>query len=154
FETIAEVLGTSEWPAWPARLRHPESPDVEAFARQHQRTVRFHAFLQDLAESQFAAAAGSAAQHGLSLGFYRDLAIGAAPDGAEAWSSQDRLMSGVSIGAPPDPFSLQGQIWSLPPPDPIAMRRDGFAAFSDLLAANMRHAGALRIDHVMGLRRL
>jgi glycogen operon protein len=154
FETIAEVLGTSQWLAWPSGLRHPESPDVAAFARQHQRTVQFHAFLQTLADRQFAAAAGSAAEHGLSLGLYRDLAVGAAPDGAEAWSAQDRLMHGVSVGAPPDPFSANGQIWSLPPPDPVAMRSDGFSAFSDLLVANMRHAGALRIDHVMGLRRL
>ena len=90
----------------------------------------------------------------MSLGFYRDLAVGAAPDGAEAWSAQDTLMHGVSVGAPPDPFAAQGQIWCLPPPDPVAMRRDGYAAFNELLVANMRHAGALRIDHVMGLRRL
>ena len=63
-------------------------------------------------------------------------------------------MRGVSIGAPPDPFSAGGQVWGLPPPDPLAMRRDGYSAFNDLLIANMRHAGALRIDHVMGLRRL
>jgi glycogen operon protein len=116
--------------------------------------VRFHAFLQDLADRQLAAAAQSAARDGLSLGFYRDLAVGAAPDGAEAWSAQDTLMQGASVGAPPDPFSAHGQIWSLAPPDPVAMRRDGFSAFNDLLSANMRHAGALRIDHVMGLRRL
>ena len=63
-------------------------------------------------------------------------------------------MRGVSVGAPPDPFSANGQIWCLPPPDPVAMRRDGYASFNELLVANMRHAGALRIDHVMGLRRL
>lgn len=63
-------------------------------------------------------------------------------------------MHGVSVGAPPDPFSFHGQIWSLPPPDPVAIRGDGFSAFNSLLVANMRHAGALRIDHVMGLRRL
>ncbi|HEX3573333.1 MAG TPA: glycogen debranching protein GlgX [Rhodopila sp.] len=154
FEAIAEVLGTPHWQAWPTELRHPESAAVAAFARAHRDLVRFHAFLQDLAESQLRAAAGSAARDGLSLGFYRDLAVGAAPDGAEAWSAQDTLMHGVSVGAPPDPFSAQGQIWCLPPPDPVAMRRDGFQAFNDLLVANMRHAGALRIDHVMGLRRL
>ena len=85
---------------------------------------------------------------------YRDLAVGTAPDGAEAWSAQDSLMHGVSVGAPPDPIATQGQNWSLPPPDPLAMRGDGFTAFRELLTANMRHAGALRIDHVMGLRRL
>jgi glycogen operon protein len=150
FEAITEILGTSDWPDWPAELRHPESAGVAAFAAQHHQTVAFHAFLQDLADQQLAAAA----RNDLSLGFYRDLAVGAAPDGAESWSAQDTLMRGVSVGAPPDPFSVQGQVWCLPPPDPVAMRRDGYTAFNELLAANMRHAGALRIDHVMGLRRL
>jgi 4-alpha-glucanotransferase len=150
FETIAESLGTTNWQAWPAELRHPENPEVAAFARQHDDLLQFHAHLQILADQQFAAAARST----LSLGFYRDLAVGAAPDGAEAWSAQDTLMHGVSVGAPPDPFATQGQIWSLPPPDPVAMRRDGFRAFNALLSANMRHAAALRIDHVLGLRRL
>jgi glycogen debranching enzyme GlgX/4-alpha-glucanotransferase len=150
FETIVEILGTTDWQAWPSDLRHPENPAVAAFARQHDDLVQFHAFLQILADQQLAAAARS----GLSLGFYRDLAVGAAPDGAEAWSAQDTLMHRVSVGAPPDPFSTQGQIWSLPPPDPVAMRRDGFRAFNDLLTANMRHAAALRIDHVLAMRRL
>ncbi|HYZ23431.1 MAG TPA: glycogen debranching protein GlgX [Rhodopila sp.] len=154
FSAIADVLGTSEWPGWPAELRHPTSPAVTRFAEQHRETVNFHAFAQGVAERQLAAAASAAAEAGLSLGFYRDLAVGAAPDGAEAWSAQDTLMFGVSVGAPPDPFSAGGQIWLLPPPDPVAMRQDGYAAFDELLVANMRHAGALRIDHVMGLRRL
>jgi glycogen debranching enzyme GlgX len=154
FETIAETLGTSDWLKWPAELRHPNDPGVAAYIGQHRETLEFHAFLQRLADEQLASAADSARRDGLSLGFYRDLAVGAAPDGAEAWSAQDTLMHGVSVGAPPDPFSANGQIWCLPPPDPVAMRRDGFTAFNELLVANMRHAGAMRIDHVMGLRRL
>lgn len=154
FEAIAAALGTSHWQAWPAGLRHPEAAGVAAFAAEHRDTVRFHVFLQILAERQLAAAAAAADRGGLSLGFYRDLAVGAAPDGAEAWSNQDALMMGVSAGAPPDPFSAGGQVWGLPPPDPGAMRREGYASFHQLLAANMRHAGALRIDHVMGLQRL
>jgi glycogen operon protein len=154
FEAIAETLGTSNWLDWPAELRHPADPGVTAFVAQHPDAVAFHAFLQRLADQQLADAAASASRNGLSIGFYRDLAVGAAPDGAEAWSAQDTLMHGVSVGAPPDPFATQGQIWCLPPPDPIAMRRDGYTAFRELLVANMRHAGALRIDHVMGLRRL
>jgi glycogen debranching enzyme GlgX/4-alpha-glucanotransferase len=154
FEAIASVLGTSHWQQWPANLRHPVDPGVARFAAEHRDLVRFHVFLQTLADQQLAAAAEAAEKGGLSLGFYRDLAVGAAPDGAEAWSNQDYLMHGVSVGAPPDPFATSGQIWSLPPPDPIAMRRDGYASFHELLVANMRHAGALRIDHAMGLQRL
>jgi glycogen debranching enzyme GlgX/4-alpha-glucanotransferase len=154
FQTIAQVLDGSDWSQWPAELRHPEHPAVAAFAAKHEDAVQFNGFLQGLADSQLASAAAAAKRDGLSLGFYRDLAVGAAPDGAEAWSAQDTLMQGVSVGAPPDPFSANGQIWCLPPPDPVAMRRDGYAGFNELLVANMRHAGALRIDHVMGLRRL
>ena len=154
FNTIAEILCNSDWMTWPARLRHPENPGVAEFAAEHFEIIAFHAWMQNLADQQFAGAAESARRDGLSLGFYRDLAVGAAPDGAEAWSAQDTLMHGVSVGAPPDPFSAQGQVWGLPPPNPVAMRRDGFSAFNELLVANMRHAGALRIDHVMGLRRL
>ncbi len=151
FETIAALRGSSDWQGWPADLRHPAGSGVAAFAAEHRDTVRFHVFLQTLADRQLAAAADNS---GLALGFYRDLAVGAAPDGAEAWSNQDALMLGVSVGAPPDPFAAAGQIWSLPPPDPMAIRRDGYASLHELLVANMRHAGALRIDHVMGLQRL
>ncbi|MGL5115874.1 MAG: 4-alpha-glucanotransferase, partial [Beijerinckiaceae bacterium] len=73
---------------------------------------------------------------------------------AEAWAGQERFATGVSIGAPPDPFSPVGQVWNLPAPDPMALKRDGYRAFGRMLAANMRHAGALRIDHAMGLSRL
>ena len=154
YQTIAEVLGSSDWLRWPAELRHPDDPAVAAFAARHSESIELHAFAQRLADHQLAAAAASARGDGLGLGFYRDLAVGAAPDGAEAWSAQDTLMQGMSIGAPPDPFATLGQNWCLPPPDPVAMRRDGYNSFRELLVANMRHAGALRIDHVMGLRRL
>ncbi len=99
-------------------------------------------------------AAQDARAAGLSLGFCRDLAIGAAPDGAESWSRAGSFVDGFSIGAPPDAFSREGQNWGLPPPNPIDMEKSGGADFAALLRANMRHAGALRIDHVMGLARL
>lgn len=119
-----------------------------------ERGIRFQMYLQFLAERQLAAAAARAGAAGLSLGLLRDLAIGAAPDGAEAAANAGLLARGVSVGAPPDPFSAEGQIWGLPPPNPLALAQDGFAAFAALLEANMRHAGGLRIDHVMGLSRL
>lgn len=154
FEAIAAAQQSTHWQCWPEPLRHPDSPRVARFADEHANEIRFHSFLQFLADKQLASASDVARQAGLRLGFYRDLAVGAAPDGAEAWSRQDALMQGVSVGAPPDLFSAEGQIWSLPPPDPFAMAREGYAGFASLLAANMRHAGALRIDHVMAIERL
>ncbi len=146
FEALSEVC-PGPWQAWPAHLRDPAT----ALAAADPAACAFHAWLQFLCDRQLGrAAAGS----GLPLGFYRDLAVGAAPDGAEIWADPGGFASGVSIGAPPDLFSRDGQVWMLPPPNPLAQARTGGASFADLVASNMRHAGALRIDHVMGLTRL
>ncbi|HEY1721177.1 MAG TPA: glycogen debranching protein GlgX [Magnetospirillaceae bacterium] len=153
-EAIAETLQGQTWPHWPAELRDPAGLAVAEFAAAHASRVRYHMFEQFLCDRQFAAAATRACDAGLTFGFYRDLAVGAAPDGAEAWSNAADLAHGVSVGAPPDRFSADGQIWNLPPPNPWASRRSEFRAFRELIAANMRHAGALRIDHVMELTRL
>src|SRR5207302_4465517 len=91
---------------------------------------------------------------GLTLGFYRDLAVGVDPHGAEAWADQELIAPGAAIGAPPDPLSRAGQNWGLAPINPLVLRRRRFAPLVAALRANMRHAGILRIDHVMGLRRL
>lgn len=60
----------------------------------------------------------------------------------------------AGIGAPPDDFNLNGQDWGLPPLVPERLRDAAYAPFIATLRHNMRHAGALRIDHVMGLMRL
>ncbi len=154
FETISESRGGQDWRRWPQALRDAESAALAAVADRDAARLRFHKFLQWTADLQFAQAAAAARRSGLTLGFCRDLAIGAAPDGAESWRKASRLIEGFSIGAPPDPFSREGQSWGLPAPNPLAVEADGGADFGELLAANMRHAGALRIDHVMGLARL
>lgn len=151
FEAISEAHPHQPWQAWPSGLGLAGGHAVVAFAVAHAERVRFHQFLQWQCDSQLAAAARAG---GLALGLYRDLAVGAAPDGAEAWANADTLSWGVSIGAPPDPLGPDGQVWGLPPPDPHRWRAAGYAPFISLLRANMRHAGALRIDHVMGLARL
>ncbi|HET9018984.1 MAG TPA: 4-alpha-glucanotransferase, partial [Acetobacteraceae bacterium] len=145
FQAIAEHYPNEDWRRWPEALRDAGRATADP-AR-----VRFHLWLQWLADRQLGAAASAS---GLAIGLYRDLAIGTAPDGAEAWAGARHLAAGVSVGAPPDPFSASGQIWHLPPPDPWRLREDGYRSLAGLLGANMRHAGALRIDHVMGLARL
>jgi glycogen operon protein len=109
----------------------------------------FAVYLQMVADEQLAAAGA-----GLEIGLYRDLAVGAAPDGAEVWSEPGAFLRGCTVGSPPDPFSAAGQIWNIPPLDPVALTGTDYAHFRNLLRANMRHAGALRIDHAMALRRL
>lgn len=154
FEAVSEARNGQSWRMWPQELREARDAALTAFAREHATRVQFHQFLQWAADAQFAHAAQDARSAGLSLGFCRDLAIGAAPDGAECWSRTASFVDGFSIGAPPDAFSREGQNWGLPPPNPIEMEKSGGADFAELLRANMRHAGALRIDHVMGLARL
>jgi glycogen debranching enzyme GlgX/4-alpha-glucanotransferase len=154
FQAIAETRPGETWRQWPDGLRSPDSGAVAAFAEAHAERLRFHQYLQFLADRQLAAAAAKGAASGLELGLFRDLAVGAAPDGAEAWARSEDLAEGAWIGAPPDPFTVEGQNWHLPPPLPLRFAQTGFASFAALIAANMRHAGALRIDHAMGLTRL
>ncbi|GLK72648.1 glycogen debranching protein GlgX [Ancylobacter dichloromethanicus] len=154
FQSIAGAHPRTHWRDWPEGLSEAAGPAVEAFGRAHPAEVRFALWQQWVTDRQLAGAAEQARAAGLSLGLYRDLAVGTTPDGAEAWSEADMLMPGVTIGAPPDPLGPEGQNWNLPPFDPLALQRDGYARYAGLVRANMRHAGALRIDHVMGLRRL
>lgn len=150
--------GAWGWPAWPAEYRDPESPAVAAFAAQHADAITYSAWLQWLADTQLAAVAARA--RGMGIGLYLDLAVGASPGGAEVWSWQSVFAigkegnGGASTGAPPDELNLLGQDWGLPPFVPHRLRAAGYAPFIDILRANMQHAGALRIDHVMGLMRL
>jgi 4-alpha-glucanotransferase len=152
FQAIAETRPGVSWRQWPTDLRKPDHPAVAAFERAHSERVRFHQYLQFLADRQLSAAVASGS--GLEVGLYRDLAVGAAPDGAEAWARPDDLADGAWIGAPPDLLASEGQNWHLPPPLPLRMAENGYAPVAALIASNMRHAGALRIDHAMGLSRL
>jgi 4-alpha-glucanotransferase len=158
FEALHEYYYGGErrfsWTDWPAPMRDPRSPAVADFARAHGERVEFFEFLQWQADRQLAAAAAAGRAGGLTIGLYRDLAVGADPHGAEAWSDLELVAPGAAIGAPPDPLSRTGQNWGLAPVNPLVLRRRGFAPFIQALRANMRHAGILRLDHVMSLSRL
>jgi glycogen operon protein len=154
FQAISESRRGEAWTQWPDDLAKRNESALQAFAQANARQVRFHLFLQWLCERQLAGAAAQGRKADLWLGFYRDLAVGAAPDGAECWANADQLMKACSVGAPPDPFAEGGQNWGLQPPNPVAWQRSAYASFNELTSANMRHAGALRIDHAMALARL
>ncbi len=154
FQAVAGSEHGAEWRSWPGPLRNGEEKAIEEAIGKYGQAFDFALFCQWLADRQLARAAARARDGGLAVGFYRDLAVGAAPDGAEAWAHAGALAQGASVGAPPDPFSVQGQNWTLPAPNPLAGVREGWASLSALYAANMRHAGMLRIDHAMGLQRL
>jgi 4-alpha-glucanotransferase len=150
---IAEVHGP-DWRAWPAALTDPRSAAVAALRRTRADRVDFHAWLQWLTAEQAAAAQRAARQAGMSIGVISDLAVGAHPGGADAWARRDALVTGVSVGAPPDEFNQRGQDWTLPPWHPGWLAAEAGRPLAELFAATTRHAGGLRIDHVMGLARL
>ncbi|CAK0774366.1 4-alpha-glucanotransferase [uncultured Gammaproteobacteria bacterium] len=159
FETLHEHFFGSDftkwgWQDWPEPYRRPESAEVGAFAAANAERIEFFEYLQWLADSQFAEAAARGRAAGLKVGFYRDLAVSGHPGGAEAWVNQSVVVQGARVGAPPDQFNLQGQNWGLSPWSPVALRDAAYAPFVALLRANMRHAGVLRIDHVMSLQHL
>jgi (1->4)-alpha-D-glucan 1-alpha-D-glucosylmutase len=139
---------------WPEAFRLVHSDEVKQFRSQEAERVAFHAWLQWLADRQLGQAAERAHAAGLPIGLYRDLAVGSDGGGSEIWSTPERYAPGLSIGAPPDPLGPQGQDWGLPPFNPLTLEEQGLAAFRDLVSANMRHAGAIRIDHAFQLQRL
>lgn len=142
------------WQDWPEAYRHPKSAAVAAFRVTHAPQVRFHQYLQWAASEQLGEVAGRARALGMPIGLYHDLAIGTDRSGSDAWVYQDVLASGVDTGCPPDAFSPEGQNWELPPVNPARLCASGYRMFIDLLRKNLKHGGALRLDHVMGLFRL
>ncbi|MBI4293048.1 MAG: malto-oligosyltrehalose synthase [Betaproteobacteria bacterium] len=159
FEALQESFhrddpGVWGWPAWPEPYRDPASAVVESFALERIDRVEFYAYLQWQAELQLGAVGRRSFELGLSVGLYEDLAVSIDRGGAEAWANRELYSQGTSVGAPPDEFNLNGQDWGLPPIVPDRLRDSAYAPFIATLRANMRHSGALRIDHVMGLARL
>jgi len=122
-------------------------------ARFDSSRYKYAQWLQWIADAQLASAARRAEKAGLELGIYRDLALGCAYEGGEVWARPELFSTAVSLGAPPDPFARDGQVWNLPPFNPLELARAGYEPFVEILRANMRHAMVLRIDHILGLAR-
>ncbi|MDH6706010.1 4-alpha-glucanotransferase [Kitasatospora sp. MAA19] len=153
WNALAEVHG-ADWHGWPKGLRHPDGPQVGQAARDLADRVEFHRWLAWQVDQQLGDAQRAARRAGMPVGLIHDLAVGVHPDGADAWALQDVLAGGISVGAPPDAFNAHGQDWGLPPWRPDALAAAGYAPYAELLRSAARHAGAIRIDHVMGLFRL
>ena len=151
---LCEAFGTQDWNAWASGYRNPASDECARFARDRADRITFHQYLQWQCDLQLSVAVARAGRHGMGIGLYGDLAVSASPDGADVWGAQDLFAAAARIGAPPDPFNEAGQEWGVVPMNPMHMRKTGYADFIALLRANMRHFGALRIDHAMGLQRL
>lgn len=158
FEALAEHFAATGigayWGAWPQAYRDRRSTEVERFAEERRERVLFYAWLQWQADRQLAAATAACRRAGMAIGLYADLAVGVDAGSAEAWADPGLLANGAHAGAPPDLWNMLGQDWGLPPWNPVALRERAYRPFIDLLRANMRHAAALRLDHIMALLRL
>ncbi|HIF9196246.1 TPA: 4-alpha-glucanotransferase [Photobacterium damselae] len=142
------------WPVFPESYRHFDNQAVQTFIQENQHEVQLYMYLQWLADCQLAEVQELAEEKGMVMGLYRDLAVGVCDSGAETWAQHGELCLDVSVGAPPDILGPLGQNWGLPPLNPEVLVERAYQPYIDLLRANMRHCGALRIDHVLGLLRL
>ena len=150
----AQDINSWGWPCWPGEYQQPDSKEVKSFSRKNKDRIRYYMFLQWLAETQLTEAQEAALEAGMSVGIYRDLAVGVDRGGADVWGNRGFYCLNASVGAPPDPVAPQGQNWGLPPFNPASLKNAAYGPFIEMVCANMQHCGALRIDHVMGLLRL
>ncbi|BCI53511.1 4-alpha-glucanotransferase [Mycolicibacterium litorale] len=150
---LAEKYG-NDWHRWPDELQHPRSEAVASFAAENAEDVDFHRWLQWQLDEQLTVAHATAITAGMDVGVMHDLAVGVDPNGADAWALQEVLALGVTAGAPPDEFNQLGQDWSQPPWRPDQLVEQAYTPFRALVEGVLRHAGGVRIDHIIGLFRL
>jgi 4-alpha-glucanotransferase len=153
-EHVLQFTGAWSWQHWPEPYRRPDSPEVAAFATEHRDRIELFTYLQWLADQQLAAVQARARAAGMPIGLYQDIAVAVNPASAMTWANPSISLSGVSAGAPPDWFNPNGQNWVLAPLSPVGLRENAYEVFAATLRHNMRRPGAVRIDHVMGLKRL
>ena len=130
------------------------SPAVAALVRDHHDMFEFQRWLQWIADEQVAAAQQAAKDSGMALGLMQDMAVGVHALGADVWWSPERFADGVTVGAPPDFYNQLGQDWGQPPFSPQYLESTGYRVYREMVHNMFAHAGALRIDHVLGLFRL
>lgn len=152
FEAVSANHG-ADWRDWPARYRDHDTHALAEFEIACERAITRTKWAQWQAEKQLHEAQGKASAAGMRVGLYLDLAVGPRLGGAETWVRDTSLITGATLGAPPDPLGPSGQSWGLAPQSPLKCRAEGYAGFARLLAQVMRHAGMIRIDHVLGLMR-
>ncbi len=152
FEALSARLGP-DWREWPTPYRTRDTAALASFVQDNGDEIQLATWAQWQADMQLRAAQARATGAGMQIGLYLDFAVGPRLGGAETWARGSSLVTGATLGAPPDPLGPNGQSWGLAPQSPIRCREDGYRGFSTLLRAVMRHAGMIRIDHVLGLMR-
>jgi len=150
---LSELHG-SDWHDWPAELHDPHGAAVARVRREHADRIDFHMWLQWIADQQLSTAQSSGTDAGMPVGLICDLAIGVNGSGADAWMLNGLFARKMNVGAPPDPFNQAGQDWGQPPMRPDVLEQMAYAPLREMVSSALRHAGGVRIDHIMGLFRL
>jgi 4-alpha-glucanotransferase len=150
---LAEKYGLP-WQDWPDEVRTASPATLSAARAELAKRIDYYSWLQWVADEQLARTQAAARAAGMPLGVVHDLAVGVSTEGADAWALQQVLAAGVSVGAPGDAFNQQGQDWNQPPWHPQRLADVAYQPFRDMVRTILRHAGGLRIDHVVGLFRL
>ena len=148
---LVEREGTIELPE---DLARSSAPRVELERLELADRVDFYQWCQWVAAEQLEHAQHVAREVGMEIGIMADLAVGVHPYGSEKWSRPELFASGMSVGAPPDVYSQQGQNWSQPPWSPRSLAESGYLPLRDMVRAALANAGAVRIDHILGMFRL
>lgn len=158
FDALNEHFNSTDkkaygWPDWPINFQHPTSDEVITFQQTHAVRIDYFCFLQWIAHQQLNAVTQCAIDKQMPIGLYLDLAVGCDGSGVDVWSNKDVYVPGASIGAPPDGMNPLGQNWGLTPINPVELQKQGYQPLVEALRSNMQYAGALRIDHILGLMR-
>jgi 4-alpha-glucanotransferase len=142
------------WWEWPAEWRDPHEAALARLRAEASEELEYVEYTQWLADRQLMRCRDRACALGLAIGLYLDVAVGVLPTGFDAWHGREEVARTLAVGAPPDALNTLGQNWGLAGFSGVGLQASGFRAFRDMLRAVMRHAGAIRIDHVLGLKRL
>ena len=141
------------WATWPKAYQQANSIEVLTFAKQYKTRIQYFIYCQWIAAQQLAKASQLTVDNNMPIGLYLDLAVGCDGSGVDVWSTPELYVKGASIGAPPDTTNALGQNWGLTPMNPVVLQAKGYQPLIEALRSNMQYAGALRIDHILGLMR-
>ena len=153
FEWLRRRFGHSWW-EWPQEWRRPDEHTFAALRRTEAESTGLFEFVQWVAHEQLDRCRATGCERGLPLGLYLDIAVGVCSDGFDAWCDQDAVLTGMAVGAPPDVLNTAGQNWGLAGFNPAGLEDRQFEPFRRMLQASMHYAGAIRLDHVLGLKRI
>ena len=154
FEVLRHKFNRPWW-EWPAEWQQPDDARSAALhAGPDSAEIEFVKFVQWSADQQLQSCRDRAARLGMKVGLYLDVAVGVQSDGFDAWKEQSAISRHLSVGAPPDALNTAGQNWGLAGFNAAGLEIQSFEPYREMLRASMRHAGAIRLDHVLGLKRL